>query len=868
MTGSGGTRRSGRGHPRRSWCAVGLLALVLEIVPSHLLHGQQDTLLAEAAVQLYIQNGPSAIVAALVYDGTLLLPVHQFLEMSEIHVAAFALRDSLVVVLEPANITVRFDPDRGHILLGDSTIPVGATDAVWWDGDLFATAALIERIFGVAVRIEWMDLTVFVGRTSALPVVRRARRERQQALLRRPLAATALQLHPRRTSADGAVVNWAFTGATGARADYYTLDLGLGAQLLGGSATLRPQFWRTGTESGSEFRASWERAWPEQEWIGQVRVGDVQTNGRRAQLVRGAVVTNAPFIRSSEFDVQQIAGRLPAGWEVELYDGGRLLGYGEVNQLGTFNVPLSVRYGQNPFELVAYGPNGEVVRQARTVRVPYSRLPGGHFEYAAALGQCHYNPCDAAFSADARYGLTGRVTLQGGWDLYAPTSGGTLWQPYAVASAAVLRALTVTGEAVVNGHLRGAVEYEPSADLRLTAAHTSFAEAGREFSGSLLESSRTEASALWRPGVLRGALYLQGLAVRSAGPEFGRTVARASGTAQLGRLRYTLGLRHDGVTQDTIATNRFAVDLGADAVLQGRRPWLRGTSVRGEVSVEPTHGLATLGASVGRRLGSYVRADVSVGWFRVGGTALSVALTTALPGPRVGVRTQTNSQSGTNGLMFLNGSMVYDRDGRAVRWTDGSDLGRAGISGVLFLDENANGVRDEGEQGIAGIPVHVGGWYTETDTEGHFGAWDLYPFETLDIVVDSLAFDDPFLVPPAPRMQVRPAPNSFLTVEIPVVVGAEVSGYVVLDAEGLAGIPILLRELTTGVEIRMLTFSDGAFYRAGVPPGDYEVTLPDAVAERLGVYALPLHVVVPPGTGDKRYDNIVVQLEHLEDPGR
>jgi hypothetical protein len=260
-------------------------------------------------------------------------------------------------------------------------------------------------------------------------------------------------------------------------------------------------------------------------------------------------------------------------------------------------------------------------------------------------------------------------------------------------------------------------------------------------------------------------------------------------------------------------------------------------------------------------VGQALRADVGVGWFRAGGYGLSIALTTALPGPRVGVRTQSNSQTGTNGLMFVNGSAVYDRDGGVLRWTDGGDLGRAGVSGVLFLDENANGTRDDGERGIAGIPVHVGGWYTETDAEGRFGAWDLFPFEVLDIAVDSLAFDDPFLVPPAPLIQVRPVPNSFVAVEIPVVVGAEVLGYVVLESQGMGGIPVVLRELTTGVEIRTLTFSDGAFYRAGVPPGEYEVTLPEEVAEQLGVFALPLHLVVPPGSGEKRIDGVVLELE-------
>jgi len=532
--------------------------------------------------------------------------------------------------------------------------------------------------------------------------------------------------------------------------------------------------------------------------------------------------------------------------------------------LGGFRVPLSVRYGQNPFELVMYGPNGEVIRQSRTVRVPFSRLPGGRFEYAAAVGQCRYLACDAVVSADARYGVTRQLTVQGGWDLYARESGGTLWQPYAIASAAVVRSFTLTGEAVLNGHVRAAASYEPSPDLRVSAAHTSFADAGQALSANALESGRTEASALWRPGLMRGTLYLQGILARSTGPEFERTVARASGTAQIGRLRYTLGFRHDGISQDTLGTNRFVVDLGTDAVLQSRQPWLRGTSVRAEVSIEPTHGLAVLGATVGRRIGQLVRADVGVGWFRNGGTGLNIALTTALPGPRVGVRTNTNSQSGTYGMMFVNGSMVYDRDGRALRWTDGGDLGRAGITGILFLDENANGVRDDGESGIPNIPLHIGGWYAETDASGRFGAWDLFPFEPVDLVVDSLAFDDPFLVVPAPLMQVRPMPNSFLNVEIPVVVGAEVTGYVVLDGEGVGGVPVVLRELTTDAEIRVMTFSDGAFYRAGVPPGEYEVTLPEAVADRLGMFALPLHLVVPPGAGEKRYDSIVLQLERLE----
>jgi hypothetical protein len=825
---------------------------------------QEDTILVEAAVQLHIENGPSEVVAALVYNGTMLFPVHRFLELSEVRVLAFDLRDSLVALLEPRGLVVHFHPDRGELRLGDTVVALGRGDATWWDGDLFASAAMLERAFGVLVRIEWADLSAFVGHTTALPVVRRARRERQRALVQRPRSPRGLDVRPPPSRAGGALLNWSLTGSTGARTDYYTLDLGLGAHLLGGGVTLRPQFWNIGGIAGAEVRASWERAWPEREWVRQIRLGDVQSNGRRAQIVRGVVVTNAPFIRSSEFDVEQVVGSLPPGWEVELYDRGRLLGYGEVDALGGFQVPLAVRYGQNPFELVLYGPTGEVMRQKRTVRVPFSRLPDGRFEYAAALGQCRYEPCDALVSADARYGLTSRVTVQGGLDLFVRDGGGALWQPYAVASGAVLRSLNLTGEAIVNGHLRAAVDFEPTPDLRVSLGHTDFTEAGREFSGAYLEAGRTEATAYWRPGAMNGTLYFQAFGVRSTQQLLTRTIARVSATARLGQLRYTLGLRHDGVQRDSLdAPDRFAVDLGADAVLSGRSRWARGTNVRGELSVAPGEGLAALAATIGRRIGRAIRADVGVGWIRAGGVGFTLALTTALPGPRVGLRSQANTVTGTNGLMFVNGSMVYDSDHPGVRWTDGGDLGRGGVAGVLFLDDNGNGVRDADEPGIPGIPVQVGGWYDETDAAGRFTAWDLFPFEAVEIVVDSLSFDDPRLVPAAPVLRVRPTPNSFLSIEVPVVVGAEISGWVALDGEALAGIPVVFRELNTGAELLSLTYSDGTFYRIGVPPGEYEITLPDAVAEALGVFALPLHVFVPPGAGDKRTENVAIELGRI-----
>jgi hypothetical protein len=230
----------------------------------------------------------------------------------------------------------------------------------------------------------------------------------------------------------------------------------------------------------------------------------------------------------------------------------------------------------------------------------------------------------------------------------------------------------------------------------------------------------------------------------------------------------------------------------------------------------------------------------------------------------MGSRQRASTVTGTEGLVYANGSVAFDPRSGLVRLGDAAFMGRAGVSGELFRDDNANGRRDEGEPGIAGVPIRVGGWLAETDAEGAFSAWGLLPFEAVRIDVDSLSFENPQLMLPAPVIVVRPAPNAFGSVSVPVVVGAEISGYVVLDDVALGGVPVVLRELNTGAEFATTTFADGVFYRASIPPGEYEVTLPENVLERLGALAPPLSILVPPGAGEKRYSDLHLRLERRQ----
>ncbi|HTT68425.1 MAG TPA: carboxypeptidase-like regulatory domain-containing protein [Gemmatimonadales bacterium] len=813
----------------------------------------RDTAYVEGPVQLNIEDGPSDVMLALFINSTLLLPVHRFLDMAEVRVEAFALHDSVVAVLEPGHVAVVFKPGAGVLTRGPDSIPYDTLDVAWYDGDLFVATSLLDRLLGVSTSVEWSNVSAIVGRTAGLPVVQRLRRERRHQLLYRPApAGQVLDVALRQRVVDGAVFTWSLTAATSGPTDQLAAELGFGTGLLGGSAEVRPQLWDDHGASSAQLQASWSRAWTDSPWIRQIRLGDVQTNGLRSMLVEGAVVTNAPFIRSSQFDVEPIVGNVPAGWEAELYDGGRLLGYSEAGALGAFLVPLQLRYGENPFNLVLYGPSGEVVQQKRTIRVPVSRLPVGQFEYAFAVGRCQYDPCDALVSTDFRYGLSSHVTLQGGSDGFFQGVRGALWQPYAAVSAAPTAALGLSGEAVVNGHLRALADYEPNEDLHASATFTRYTQAGALYSGAVSGGSETDGSVFWRPGWMHGALYLDATGVLTDNAGLRQGVERVSATTQIGVIRYSLGVLYSKLYQGAAGDSAgLAFDASADAILRGPWPWLRGSTVEGQLAVEPAHGLSALRASIGHRISRLLRLDAAVGWFRTGGATLELGLTTATAGPRVGTRSRLATQTGSSELTFASGSVAWDPRTRLVKTGDAAALDRSGVSGVLFRDDNGNGVQDPGEPGLPDIPIRVGGLAAQTDSEGRFAVWGLFPTEPVQIDVDTLSLPDPHMLLPAPVIRVRPSPNAFGAVALPVVVGAEIAGFVVLGEEPVPGVPVVLRDLNSGKEITVVTFANGGFYRGAVPPGDYEVTLPDAVLDRLNAYAPPLEIFVPPGPGDK-----------------
>ncbi|HEX9728769.1 MAG TPA: carboxypeptidase-like regulatory domain-containing protein [Gemmatimonadales bacterium] len=837
------------------------LAAALAAPPAR---AQQDTVPIEAIFRVDLQYGPSRVVSAFVIDTRLLLPLTRLLVDGAIGVADSSQGHFIAAVLEPAGIAIRFDTDSLRLSVDDSIVPFGKWDAVWRDGELYVDTDLLTEAFGVLVGIDWIGLTVVVARTDGLPIARRARRElaRVRALRRQPAYTAAHSVPVPEGVADGAVLQWALTGATNDPLGNGSIQFGLGAKLLDGSIEFSYDNRRYTGGSFSRTRGSWIRAWPEGEYVKQLRLGDVQSAGRRSRLIRGVVATNQPFIRSSEFDLEEIIDGVPPGWEVELYDAYGLLDFGEADQLGGFRLALPLRYGANPFDMVLYGPRGEVQRRRRTIRIPFDRLPDHTWEYALGVGACHTDPCGAAFTADLRYGLSRRVTAQSGWDLMSRPGESALFQPYAAVSAAVLPSVSVTGEAVVNGLVRAQTDFEPTPDFRVGFSHTFFSAEGAQFFGSALDRRRTEGSLTWfRRDNLSTAVQIS--ASRSSGPGSGRTFLRAIVTERIADIRFAADVRHSRVRLDpTPTTSITIVDLSAQRLIDQGPSWLRAATIGAGVGLDFSKGFESLRLQGGRAVREGIRVDLGLGWFRTqGGLVMDLGLSTTLGGPRFGSRNRFTSTAGTQGIQLIDGSLLWDRRSGHVALGDGRDLGRAGITGTVFLDLNGDGRRSEDEPGLEGVTVRVGGRLRTSDHEGRFSVWELFPFQPARVEVSADKLENPFYAVRYRVIEVIPTPNSFVPVEIPVVVGAEVSGGVLLDGEPLGGVRVVLHEIGNGFEMALITYADGGFYALGVPPGEYEASIPSDILAGLGATSTPVRFTVPEGAGQKIIEAVVLFID-------
>jgi hypothetical protein len=639
----------------------------------------------------------------------------------------------------------------------------------------------------------------------------------------------------------------------------------VGLDLLGGSFTAGLES-QSGASRPPRSEISWTGVWRESPYLAQLQLGDGIATGPRPRSVRGVALSNSPWIRPAIMGSVPFGGQLGQGWTVEAYRGGRLIGYDSVNALGRFSFDVPIEYGENPVDFVAYGPFGEMREFNQTYRLRPSGIRAGHLEYGLSLGACRTERCEANGNLDLRYGLSTRWTLRAGMDRFWRDSLGALTHPYAGVVGTITNSLQVEAEAIANAALRGIVRFEPSINFQLQAEVNRFA---RGVEAPILTPEgrlgQVTLSAFWRPTHGSGANYVEASVDRIAAVSGDLLSTRLGGSYQKSNVRVLPAIRVQRqvsalgptASQTFVGFNSIVLPQPSLGPLLGR------FTARTTFELQTGVGASSASAFLGLPLSRWFRVEAGATWFR-GGRGAGFQMLGALELPTV--RSYTTVTAGAGGqplaTQFVSGSAIYNPARHGVDFSGTAARARGGLTGRVFLDANANGVFDRGEEPLAGVRVIVGQVFATSDSSGTYHAWDVLPYEPTMVTVDSTTLASPLWVPAYAVAQVEPSPNRYRQFDVPVLPGGVLEGRVLMPGGAAAqgGLVLVLSHPASGERRVVTTFGDGSFYAMGLRPGDWEIAVDPRTLGALQLAADAVRFHLDPDPDGDSVDGVTIPL--------
>jgi hypothetical protein len=809
--------------------------------------------------ELRFPSLPSQNVSVLVSDstGAVLLPLRPVLELT-----------GAPYHLEPDSGTASVSRPRGAgtasldlrartlSATGRGTAPVAPGDALAALGDVYASTTLVERFLEAKVEVEMADLIVTISRDPLFPSQERLQmqQERQRGLQPGAVGPGGAPV-PFVPRSGGGVVEWGTTarypGGVAPASAYARAGVAVAGGMLSGGGTLVNE--PGSSPAFADLTASYRRVFPNAAGLTQVELGDVVTQGIRARSVRGVQLTNAPFARDPLFGRATLAPSIPAGWEYEVYQDGRLLGFSDAATHAPVTIPL--QYGSTPVQVRLYGPAGERIQSDLVYLVPVLQLPAGRWQYAAAAGVCpHRSECGGFAYADLRHGFTPALTLFGGTDVLRDSAGAAQVRPYGGASLIPGRAWVVEFQAMARSFAQVTVQnsglgrWSGGLGAGLTQSQ---GEAQSVLGSGGFSIIPVAGTAYHLDGTLRMRLglgsFVRALDFRGGvdGPVRGRpqrtrlsvvsTLSRglletgyesAPGTGALYLARLTEAVTH-GVPR-ALNTPTIAVAAGTNGRALER--W------EASATVQPAGAILTATAR----------------WQRGLPTTVLLGATVRLRYARAQTRFFTQSGRAPQGAVSVDGATAFGR-GIGPRSLLYGGLTQGGVSGLIFEDANGNGVADPGETRLKDAAVNVGGIRVKTDDRGRYATWSVLPYEVLAVRLDTASLPDPAWVPARRDTVLRPNPHLYTRIDFPLMQTRELSGSLVPGANvpTAAGVTVEIAG-PAGDTLRAITFSDGGFYVGRLLPGHYTLRVAESSLRALHVRASPATLPFEvPAAGDQ-----------------
>lgn len=588
-------------------------------------------------------------------------------------------------------------------------------------------------------------------------------------------------------------------------------------------------------------------------------VGEV--HGRPSRLLatnsgRGAEVTNRPLFNPIAFDRTRFEGELPPGWDAELYRNGELLAFSRSSDLRQYafeDVPLV--YGDNRFEIILYGPQGQQRSRLEYLNVGQEQVPPGQTWYWAGASQPGKDMLSEFVNLDGD-----PVGPREPGDFKRPDFQATVQVEHGIGkrtSVGALATMLLAGNerlTFIEGSVRQSIG--PALVEAAVARDSKGGMAGRLQAIGQIGAAHFSVEALLaddfvvdgkREKIYRDARASVDLPLKLGRQQFSthggvRFIDRGDGLKSLnaaGRLStnfngFNLATQVDWIRQMGRSTERDRLEVGLIGSGRIREVRLRGQATW-EMSPESRFRTAELSA--------YWSASEKADWEG------AVAYDADLKRGRArlshirrfsSVAAAASLEGGTDGSFAaginLNFSLDASRGG--MKFTSQRLAATGSVEARVYRDNNDNGVRDHGEPWEKGALITTGNRVSEdsTDKNGAVRVGGLQPYRAIAVGIDTESLSDPSLAPKKALQVIVPRPGVAAEIEIGLVGAGDIEGVLVKDdGSGFEGLDIEMVDATGKVVATTRSDYDGYFLFERVAYGRYGFRLKAESADAAGV---------------------------------
>lgn len=711
-------------------------------------------------------------------------------------------------------------------------------DLVRTETGLYLKTRWLGEVFDLDCKFSFRSLSVAIESRLELPAIREIRIEEMRRNINRLkgefIADTAIgRSYPmfHFGMADWSVVSTQKSdGNSDAR-----LNLSLGSVIAKGEMTATFNYNTNEPFNEKQQFYRWRYVDNNRTALRQVIAGKITTQATSSiyNPVIGVQLTNTPTTYRKSFGTYTLSDRTEPGWIVELYVNNVLVDYTKADATGFYKFDVPLIYGNSVITEKFYGPWGEERSKEHNISIPFTLLPEKTFEYTTSAGIVEDSLHTVFARGSAGYGLSRSITVGGGLEFLSslPNSGA---MPFVNATAKLSPNMLLSGEYTYGVRTKASFSYRMPSNIQLSLNYVLYDKEQKAINNKYREERKLLLFVPFTRGkfsffnrlsinqiVLKNSNYTTG--------EWTISVPYKAFNTNVSTYALFIGSNTPNIYSNLAVSTRLPARMTLTPQVQ--YSYTLNQLISAKLKLEKRFSVS------GYAYISYeqnFRNDLKL-------AELGVQYDFAFAQAGASIRRTNESNSFTQ---YVRGSLINDRPTKFFGARRNLNVGRGGISVVPFLDYNANGVKDKGEQKIAGLNLHASvGRLERSERDTTIRILGLEPYTTCYLELDPYSFDNISWKIKNVTYSVEIDPNIMKLIEVPVTVVGEASGTIMLEeneqTEGLGRIIVNFYSQSGKQICRTLSEMDGYYSYLGFEPGPYTVRVDTAQLRKLRMKAIP-----------------------------